>query len=184
MVNFIAVSAQDETSVDIAEYQIGNLLRIRHNLTAGVDDFTIRNQKDVLETANNVTGALTILLGATAAISLIVGGIGIMNIMLASVTERTQEIGLRKALGASRGDILQQFLIEAIMLSVAGGVIGTILGTGAVLIIGISTPLQVGISGGAIVLAVGVSGGIGLGFGVVPAQRAAGLDPIVALRNL
>jgi len=87
-------------------------------------------------------------------------------------------------LGASRGDILQQFLIEAIMLSVAGGVIGTILGTGAVLIIGISTPLQVGISGGAIVLAVGVSGGIGLGFGVVPAQRAAGLDPIVALRNL
>ncbi len=184
LVNFIAVSAQDETSVDIAEYQIGNLLRIRHNLTAGVDDFTIRNQKDVLETANNVTGALTILLGATAAISLIVGGIGIMNIMLASVTERTQEIGLRKALGASRGDILQQFLIEAIMLSVAGGVIGTILGTGAVLIIGISTPLQVGISGGAIVLAVGVSGGIGLGFGVVPAQRAAGLDPIVALRNL
>jgi putative ABC transport system permease protein len=182
-VNVIAVSATDDASVSVAEYQIANLLRLRHQLT-GPDDFTVRNQKDTLETANNVTGALTILLAATAGISLVVGGIGIMNIMLASVTERTSEIGLRKAIGASRMDILQQFLIEAIMLSLVGGVIGTGLGVGGIVLVAMNTPLQAEVSPEAIALAVGVSGGIGLFFGVVPAQRAAKLDPIEALRSL
>jgi putative ABC transport system permease protein len=182
-VGSIAVTAQDEESVDIAEYQITNLLRLRHELT-GPDDFTVRNQKDTLDAANNVTGAFTILLASTAGISLLVGGIGIMNIMLASVSERTSEIGLRKAIGASQGDILQQFLIEALMLALAGGIIGTVLGSGAVIAIGMYTPLQAEVSVEAIALAVSVSGGIGLFFGIFPARRAAQLDPIDALRNL
>ncbi len=181
-VNFISVSAKDEDSVNIVEYQITNLLRLRHKIT-GPDDFIVRNQKDTLDAANNVTGALTFLLGATAGISLFVGGIGIMNIMLASVIERTQEIGLRKAIGATQTDILQQFLIEAIILSMSGGIIGTFIGSSAIVLIGVFTPLQAGISIEAIILSVGVSGGIGLFFGVIPARRAAALDPIVALRS-
>jgi putative ABC transport system permease protein len=182
-VNSISVSALDEASVDIALYQITNLLRVRHQIT-GADDFTVRNQQETLDAANNVTGALTILLASTAGISLLVGGIGIMNIMLASVTERTSEIGLRKAIGASQTDVLQQFLIEAVILALTGGVIGTVLGVGAVVIVGIYTPLQATVSVEAIALAVGVSGGIGLFFGVFPARRAARLDPIEALRSL
>lgn len=182
-VNSISVSALDEASVDIALYQITNLLRVRHQIT-GADDFTVRNQQETLDAANNVTGALTILLASTAGISLLVGGIGIMNIMLASVTERTSEIGLRKAIGASQTDVLQQFLIEAVILALTGGVIGTVVGVGAVVIVGIYTPLQATVSVEAIALAVGVSGGIGLFFGVFPARRAARLDPIEALRSL
>ncbi|WP_421655021.1 ABC transporter permease [Leptothermofonsia sp. ETS-13] len=182
-VNSIAVSARDAASVDIAQYQITNLLRLRHQLS-GPDDFTVRNQQDMLDAANNVTGALTILLASTAGISLLVGGIGIMNIMLASVTERTSEIGLRKAIGASQVDVLQQFLIEAVILALTGGVIGTVIGVGAVVVVGIYTPLQTTVSVEAIALAVGVSGSIGLFFGVFPARRAARLDPIEALRSL
>jgi putative ABC transport system permease protein len=181
-VNFVAVAAIDEENVDVAEYQITNLLRLRRKVS-GPDDFTVRNQKETLEIANNVTGGLTILLGATAGISLFVGGIGIMNIMLASVTERTGEIGLRKALGATQLDILQQFLIESIILSLVGGVIGTVLGGGVIVLVGMYTPLVAEMSLGAIALAIGVSGGIGLFFGVVPARQAAKLDPIVALRG-
>ena len=107
-----------------------------------------------------------------------------MNIMLVSVTERTQEIGLRKAIGASQTDILTQFIVEAVILSLAGGAIGTLLGVGGILLIAAVTPLQAGVSGGAILLAVGVSGGIGLFFGVFPARQAAKLDPIVALRSI
>lgn len=181
-VSFISVSAKDSASVNAAQFQITNLLRLRHKIT-GEDDFTVRSQKDVLEIVNTVTGALSLMLVAIAGISLLVGGIGIMNIMLVSVTERTQEIGLRKAIGASQADILTQFMIEAVILSVAGGLIGTALGVGGTLLVGVFTPLQTGISPVAIALAASVSGGIGLFFGVVPARQAAKLDPIVALRS-
>ncbi|MEY2978645.1 MAG: ABC transporter permease [Prochlorotrichaceae cyanobacterium] len=180
--SFISVSALDEASIGAAEFQMTNLLRLRHKIS-GEDDFEVSTQKDVLETVGAITGALTILLAAIAAISLLVGGIGIMNIMLVSVSERTQEIGLRKAIGANQGDILSQFLIEAVILSATGGILGSSLGIGVVYLAATLTPLKASISLPAIVLAVGVSGGIGLFFGVVPAQRAAKLDPIVALRT-
>lgn len=179
---FISASAKNEASVDAAQFQIRNLLRLRHKITRE-DDFSVESQKDVLEIAGTVTGALTLMLAAIAGISLLVGGIGVMNIMLVSVTERTQEIGLRKALGATQQDILIQFLIEAVMLSAAGGLLGTALGAGGVLLIGALTPFGAGVSPVAIALAVGISGGIGVIFGVVPARRAAQLDPIVALRS-
>jgi putative ABC transport system permease protein len=179
---YLVAAAKNADSVDAAEFQITNLLRLRHKLT-GEDDFSIRTQKDALETVGKITGALTVMLAAIAGISLFVGGIGVMNIMLVSVTERTQEIGLRKAIGAREADILIQFMIEAVILSAAGGVLGTLIGVGGSLLIGAVTPLQAGVSPVAIVLAVGVSGSIGLFFGVVPARRAAKLDPIVALRS-
>ncbi len=179
---YIVVSARDANSVDAAEFQITNLLRQRHKINSE-DDFTIRTQKDAMQTIGQITSALTIMLAAIAAISLIVGGIGIMNIMLVSVTERTQEIGLRKAIGATQQDILLQFIIEAVILSAAGGLIGTAIGVGGILLVAALTPLDAGISVVAISLTVGVSGGIGLFFGVVPARRAAKLDPIVALRS-
>lgn len=179
---YLVAAAKTADSVDAAEFQITNLLRLRHKLT-GEDDFTIRTQKDAMETVGKITGALTVMLAAIAGISLFVGGIGVMNIMLVSVTERTQEIGLRKAIGAREQDILLQFMIEAVILSAAGGVVGTLVGVGGILLVGLVSPLQGGISATAIIMAVGVSGGIGLFFGVVPARRAAKLDPIVALRS-
>lgn len=181
-VTFISANARDEASVNAAQFQLRNLLRLRHKVV-NEDDFTVRTQKDALEIAGNVTAALTLMLAAIAAISLFVGGIGIMNIMLVSVRERTQEIGLRKAIGASQQDILVQFMIEAIILSAIGGIVGTVIGSAGVTIVGAATPLKAGISAPAIVLAVGVSGGIGLFFGVFPARQAAKLDPIVALRS-
>jgi putative ABC transport system permease protein len=175
-------AARNADSVEAAKFQITNLLRLRHKIITE-DDFMLRTQKDAMETLGKITGALTLMLAAIAGISLFVGGIGVMNIMLVSVTERTQEIGLRKAIGAREADILIQFMIEAVILSAAGGVLGTLLGVGGILLIGAVTPLQAGVSPIAIVMALGVSGGIGLFFGVVPAQRAAKLDPIVALRS-
>ncbi len=181
-VSFISVSAKNQDSIGAAQFQIENLLRLRHKII-DEDDFTVRTQKDVLKIVSTITGGLTILLSAIAAISLLVGGIGVMNIMLVSVTERTQEIGLRKAIGAKEQDILIQFLIEAVILSAAGGIVGTMLGISVVQIVALVSPLKAGISPVAIILAVSVSGGIGLFFGVVPARRAAKLDPIVALRS-
>jgi putative ABC transport system permease protein len=181
-VSWINVSAKDEESVRAARFQIENLLRLRHKIT-GEDDFGVQTQKDILTIVNTVTGGLTVMLAAIAGISLLVGGIGVMNIMLVSVTERTQEIGLRKAIGARERDILEQFLIEAVILSAAGGVLGTLLGVSGTLLVGAFSPLKASISLPAILLAVSVSGGIGLFFGVFPARRAAKLDPIVALRT-
>lgn len=178
----ISVSAKNQDSIGAAQFQIENLLRLRHKIT-DENDFTVRTQKDILKIVGTITGALTLLLAAIAAISLFVGGIGVMNIMLVSVTERTQEIGLRKAIGAQERDILLQFLIEAVILSAAGGVVGTVLGISVIQVVALFSPLKAAVSPVAIVLAVSVSGGIGLFFGVVPARRAAKLDPIVALRS-
>jgi putative ABC transport system permease protein len=181
-ISFISVSVEDEEKMKAAQFQIENLLRLRHKIT-DEDDFTVRNQKDLQETTGAITGALTVLLAAIASISLFVGGIGIMNIMLVSVTERTKEIGLRKALGASQRDILMQFAIEAVILSVAGGFLGTAIGVGGIVLISSLTPFEAGISLRAIVIATSVSGTTGLIFGFFPAKRAAQLDPIVALRG-
>ncbi len=183
MVSFISVTARTESDIRAAKFQIENLLRLRHKIV-GEDDFNVRTQKDILDIVGTVTSGLTVLLAAIAGISLIVGGIGVMNIMLVSVTERTQEIGLRKAVGAKETDILVQFLIEATILAAVGGMIGTGIGIGTVLGVGLVSPLPTGISPVAILVAVGVSGSIGLFFGVFPAKRAAKLDPIVALRSI
>ncbi|MGL5060828.1 MAG: ABC transporter permease [Microcoleus sp.] len=181
-VTSIFISIQNESQMDAAQFQVENLLRLRHKIT-GEDDFTVRNQKDLMARMGAISGALTIMLTAVASISLLVGGIGIMNIMLVSVSERTQEIGLRKAIGASQQDILFQFIIEAVILSAAGGIVGTCFGVGGILLVGNFTPLQAGISPVAIALAVSVSGGVGLFFGVIPARQASRLDPIAALRS-
>ncbi|NJR48668.1 MAG: FtsX-like permease family protein [Leptolyngbyaceae cyanobacterium CSU_1_3] len=179
---FISVSAKDEASVPAAEFQITNLLRLRHKII-NEDDFTVQTQKDILRIVGTITGGLTAMLAAIAGISLLVGGIGIMNIMLVSVTERTQEIGLRKAIGAAEQDILVQFMIEAVLLSAAGGLIGTAVGVSGILLVSAFSPLQASVAPLSIVLAVSVSGTIGLIFGVIPARQAAKLDPIVALRS-
>jgi putative ABC transport system permease protein len=182
--SWINVEAKDENSIRAAKFQIENLLRLRHNITTDEDDFSVQTAKQVLEIVGTVTQGLTILLAAIAAISLIVGGIGVMNIMLVSVTERTQEIGLRKAVGANKGDILMQFLIEAVIVSISGGVVGILIGIGGLFLVAAFSSLKASVSFWAIALSFGVSGGIGLFFGVIPAQRAARLDPIVALRSM
>ena len=180
---FISISAQSEDKIRAAKFQIENLLRLRHNIN-GRDDFSVRTQKDILEIVGTITNGLTVLLAAIASISLLVGGIGVMNIMLVAVSERTQEIGLRKAIGAKESDILWQFLIEATILSATGGFVGTLIGVSSILIVGALSPLAPIVSPMAIATAVGVSGGIGLCFGVFPAQAAAKLDPIIALRSI
>lgn len=180
---FIAVSAKNQDSIRAAKFQIENLLRLRHNITTE-NDFTIQTQQDILQLVETITGGLTALLATIAGISLLVGGIGVMNIMLVSVSERTQEIGLRKAIGAREIDILTQFLIEATILAGLGGFFGILIGGGIVIIAGNITPLPVVISIPAVVMAVTVSAGIGLVFGVIPARQAAKLDPIVALRSV
>jgi putative ABC transport system permease protein len=182
-VQTIAVSARDETQASAAQYQMTNLLRLRHGLFQDDNDFTVQSQQDLLTTAASITDMLVLVLGFTAGISLLVGGIGIMNIMLVSVTERTQEIGLRKAIGAKGRDISAQFTIEAIVLAVIGGLIGTGLGITSIVVMTLTTPLIAGVSLGAIAISFSVSGAIGLVFGIVPARRAAQLDPIVALRS-
>ena len=179
----ISVTAKDSKSSTAAQYQITNLLRLRHNILKGENDFSVRSQQDLMATADRVTDILVLVLASTAGISLIVGGIGIMNIMLISVVERAQEIGLRKALGATDGDILLQFTVEAIILATIGGLIGIGLGFGGTVIIAALSPLEAVVSSGTIIMAMSVSGGIGLIFGVIPARNAAQLDPIVALKS-
>ena len=181
--SFISVEARDGNSTGAAKFQITNLLRQRHNILRD-DDFAVRSQKDALSIVGTITGGLTLMLAAIGGISLLVGGIGIMNIMLVSVSERTEEIGLRKALGARSGDVLQQFLVESLVLSSLGGAIGTAAGLGAVAAVAAVTPLPASIGVTTVLVTVGLSGSIGLFFGVVPARRAARMDPIAALRSL
>lgn len=180
-----AILAQAATAekVEEAQEEIESLLLDQHNITdPTLADFTLTSSKDALSIVNNVTGILTGLLSGIAAISLVVGGIGIMNIMLVTVTERTKEIGLLKAIGAKRKDILTQFLIEAIVLTVSGGIAGIILGVSLSFLITRFLPIPFVFQPIAILLAVGVSTIVGVVFGIYPAQRAAKLSPIDALR--
>jgi putative ABC transport system permease protein len=183
----LLVQSTTSETVSQATDEVNAILRLRHRTPVGVDDFTVFSQKDVLSIATTVTGVFTIFLGGIAAISLLVGGIGIMNIMLVSVTERTREIGLRKALGARRRDILVQFLTESSLLSLLGGIIGIGLGWLISFIIGriataSGTPFNPIVSFNSILLATLFSAAVGLFFGIYPANRAAGLEPVDALR--
>ena len=169
--------------MDIAEQEITFLLLDRHKISDEVNaDFSIMNQADLLSTVTEMTDTLTLLLGAIAGISLLVGGIGIMNMMLTTVTERTREIGLRKAIGATKGDISRQFLAEAITLTILGGIIGVLIGYLASLVVSKFGGITTAISIQSVILAFSVSAAIGIVFGYYPAHRAAKLNPIQALR--
>ena len=189
-VSTVNVQVASESVMDDTVSQIGDLLRTRHKVAQ--DDFTVQSQQDFLNTFNQIAGTFTLLLGAIAGISLVVGGIGIMNIMLVSVTERTREIGIRKAVGARRRDILTQFLVEAMVVSVLGGAIGIAIGSGLAAAIsfvqvpgnggGAPSNLQTQVGLDSVMLAFFVSAAIGLFFGIYPATRASRLNPIEALR--
>jgi putative ABC transport system permease protein len=183
-VNSIDVTATDVSQVNNVQTAVEQLLEERHNITNPQnDDFTIQNQSQILQTVQGTTQTLTILLVGVASISLIVGGIGIMNIMLVSVTERTREIGIRMAIGARPRDVMTQFLVEAVMLSVLGGIVGILLGVGGGLMFSLLTQTSFVLSPLAVLLAFGFAGAVGIVFGFYPARRAARLDPIVALRT-
>jgi putative ABC transport system permease protein len=179
----INVQIVSSERMEVAQQQITSLLRQRHRLAANRDnDFNIFNQKEIADTVNSISKIITLLLGSIAGISLVVGGIGIMNIMLVSVTERTREIGIRIAVGAQPGDIKLQFLIEAITLSLLGGGIGVLAGIGASRLVAVFADFNAIVSTGSILLAFSVSFAIGVFFGFYPASKAARLDPIEALR--
>lgn len=187
-VDIIFVQATSAESVPQASEEIAGILRQRHRTPIGEDDFTVFTQQDFLSTFQAITGVLTIFLGGIAGISLLVGGIGIMNIMLVSVTERTREIGLRKALGARKRDILLQFLTESSLLSVIGGIIGILFGWIIAFVVGqiaaaTNTDFTPIVGTDAILLSTGFSAVIGLFFGIYPASRAANLEPVEALRH-
>jgi putative ABC transport system permease protein len=181
-VSSVLISAVNEKQIDAAMAQITQVLRERHKIQYQQDDFTVLSQKDLLGALNQITDILTLFLAAIAAISLLVGGIGIMNIMLVSVTERTREIGIRKAIGARRKDIMTQFLIEAVTMSVAGGVIGILFGAAIGVVVNATGVIKTTLDPTSVMLAVGFSVAVGLFFGLYPAARAAGLHPIEALR--
>lgn len=185
--DMIMVKASSPEAVPVASEEVASILRARHRTPIGADDFTILTQQDFLTTAGTITSVLTLFLGGIAGISLLVGGIGIMNIMLVSVTERTREIGLRKAVGARKRDILFQFLTESSMLSLAGGVIGIGLGWALSFLVGAiaaasDTELTPAVTLNSVLLATLFSAAVGLFFGLYPAKRAADLEPVEALR--
>jgi putative ABC transport system permease protein len=179
----INIKSRDQASLELTQQEARNLLRGRRHLAPGKpDDFAITTSDTYMELYRNLTGGIFVVSIGVAAISLVVGGIVIMNIMLVSVTERTREIGVRKALGARRRDILAQFLVESITLSLAGGIVGIILGVGLALLVGAVSPLPAAVSVPALFMGILMSTGIGVFFGSYPAVRAARLDPIEALR--
>lgn len=180
--SMIYIEAKDGADLNRVQSDIENIMRVRHKIkNPELDDFNVRNMATIMETVNETTGTMTLFLGAVAAISLLVGGIGIMNIMLVSVTERTREIGVRKALGATYRVIVMQFLIEAVVISLIGGAIGVVFGIGASKLISAATSMKTVISMGPILLSFGFSMAIGLIFGIYPARKAAKLNPIDAL---
>ncbi|AEG60778.1 ABC transporter permease [Desulforamulus ruminis] len=182
-VSTIYVSAKSEELMNQAQQEVETALRIQHGLLPKEDDdFKITSQAQILNTAQGITGIMTALLAGIAAISLVVGGIGIMNIMLVSVTERTREIGIRKAIGANRGAILRQFLTEAVMLSLLGGITGILIGIGSALVIGKISSLPTAITVTPVIYSFVFSVLVGVIFGVYPARKAASLNPIEALR--
>ena len=182
-INQIVVQVADATQINTINTEIASLLRQRHQVqSSAADDFSIRNNSDIISRVSGVSDTLTMLLGGVAAVSLVVGGIGIMNIMLVSVTERTREIGIRLAIGAQPRDVMFQFLVEAVVLSVLGGIVGILIGAGVAVLLPVVAGWATVVPWNAIVLAFGVSAAIGMFFGIYPARKASQLDPIVALR--
>ena len=178
----IVASAYSVDDIAAAQEEVSAIMREAHNLQGAPDDFTVRNQSEIAEAATSTTRVMSALLAAIASISLLVGGIGIMNIMLVSVTERTREIGIRLAIGARGSDVLTQFLVESIVMSVLGGIVGLGLGVGGAMLVATLTGWTVATPLSAVVLAVGFSAAVGVFFGFYPARKAAALNPIQALR--
>jgi len=179
----ILASAASSADITAAQEEIRTLLQESHRIQAGDDDdFTVRNQTELAATAESSTQVMTLLMAAIASISLLVGGIGIMNIMLVSVTERTREIGIRLAIGARGSDVLTQFLVESIVMGVLGGIAGLALGIGSAEVLASFTGWETEISPIVMIVAVGFSGAVGVFFGYYPAKKAAALNPIEALR--
>ena len=182
-INQIVVQVADASNINSVNTEMESLLRTRHKLQSNQsDDFSIRNNADIISRVSSVSDTLTMLLGGVAAVSLVVGGIGIMNIMLVSVTERTREIGIRLAIGAQPRDVLSQFLVEAVVLSLLGGIIGIMIGSSVALALPVIAGWATVLPWNAIALSFGVSAAIGMFFGIYPARKASQLDPIVALR--
>ncbi len=183
-VNTIWIKGENQEALTAAQFQVTNILRLRHNIyNPENDDFRVMNQSDLISTFSNVIGVLTILVVAIASISLVVGGIGIANIMLVSVVERTREIGIRKAMGATNSAILTQFMIEAVSISTIGGIVGAASGVLIAFVSSLAFSFPFIVSGWSIVIGFALSMAVGLGAGVIPARNAAQLDPIAALRS-
>jgi putative ABC transport system permease protein len=183
-VSGIYIKGQDESKLEIIKFQVANILRLRHNIDVPEnDDFRITNQADILKTFNTILSLFTLMMVAIAGISLIVGGIGIANIMLVSVVERTREIGVRKALGATDNAILSQFLIESVVVSIVGGSIGIAIGVGITFAAATAFKFPFIVSTSSVLIGFGLSTTVGLVAGVIPARNAAKLDPITALRS-
>jgi putative ABC transport system permease protein len=183
-VHGLMISATSPETTERAQKQVADVLRQRHHINDGdQDDFLVRSQRELQTLGEGIFGALSVLIVAIAAVSLVVGGIGVMNIMLVSVTERTREIGIRMAIGAREADIMMQFLLEAIALAVTGGLVGAAFGYGATFALAVAFSWTLRVDPGSLMLAMGVSSAIGIVFGFFPARRAARLDPVHALQR-